>query len=308
MYSNTNRDEAYKHRLLDFIRREYGITVTDIAPAKRGFYGETWKINTKNTRCFLKLVYAVEHKEVYKHSLPITQHLCDHGIDFISRIVKTKHGGLFAEFDGAILGVFVWIDGENAQNEDTKPVEYQLLAKVYTVPTDGLCIPREDFSSSEVDLFFRRWRALGREEVLALLEKNRDKIEHRAKRLKAAAKLCQGDTSGFVITHGDAGGNFLQSCDRNYIVDWDGVLLAPPERDAWVCCQWDWARDAFCNALQQNGIDYTLRIERLAFYAYWYFFFYLNAFLDSRVEVGIIEEYIDGWIEGSFRYIDEQKL
>ena len=40
---------------------------------------------------------------------------------------------------------------------------------------------------------------------------------------------------------GDAGGNFLVSRDKCFLVDWDGVLLAPPERDAWVMGFREWA-------------------------------------------------------------------
>jgi len=85
-------------------------------------------------------------------------------------------------------------------------------------------------------------------------------------------------------------------------------MLAPPERDAWFCMQWDWARKAFHEALRQNGIDYTLRQERLAYYSYHMFFFYLNAYLDCFMETGAtegIEEYLNGWIEEAFRYMDK---
>jgi len=66
--------------------------------------------------------------------------------------------------------------------------------------------------------------------------------------------------------------------------------------------------DAFHNALRENGIAYTLQQNRLAYYCYYTFFFYLNAYLDRFVLTGDtegIEEYMDGWIEESFRYADK---
>ena len=307
MYSNIIRSEEYKHRLINFIKCEYDITAISITPAKRGFYGETWKLCTSTADYFLKLIYAIEHKPFYERSLPVIQHLCDHGIDFIGKIVKTTSNSLYSQFDGATLGVFDWIEGENVQNEVTKIEEYNLLAKVYSVPTCGIIIKNEDFSSNAADDFFERWGKSGDEQILSLFEKNRLKIEHRAKRLNIFAEMCRNDTSGFLITHGDAGGNFIVSNDLNFIVDWDSVKLAPPERDAWFCVHLDWAMTGFREALKNNGIDYELRDERFAYYCYWFFFFYLNAYLDARTEVGIVEEYINGWMADNVNWADELK-
>ena len=304
MYSNVARYEEYKIRLLDFIRFEYGIKADSIAPAKRGFYGETWRIDTAGRSCFLKLVYSAAHKKVYERSFPIIQHLCDHGIDFISRIVKTADGKLSARFDGAVLGVFDWIDGENVQNDKTKVQEYRMLAKVYTISPSGIAIPREDFSGNSADEFFEQWNALQDKQLCSLFEKTRAKIEHRAARLRYFATHCQNDTTGFVITHGDAGGNLIQNGDRYFIVDWDNPILAPPERDAWVMCSRDWARDAFHNALRQDGIAHTLRPEYFAYYCYYHFFFYLNEYLNESARAETIEEYLDGWIKESIAWSD----
>ncbi|MCL2771940.1 MAG: hypothetical protein FWD71_01205 [Oscillospiraceae bacterium] len=86
MYSNKNRDNEYINNLRDFIQRVYQITPITLKPAKRGYYGETWRLETaENTRYFLKMVYPAAHKLVYERSFPIIQHLCDHDIDFIRR-------------------------------------------------------------------------------------------------------------------------------------------------------------------------------------------------------------------------------
>lgn len=182
-----------------------------------------------------------------------------------------------------------------------------MLAKVYAVPSCGVPIRREDFSGNSADQFFEQWNTLDNLQIRSLLEKNRAKLEHRAKRLKYFAERCQGDTADFVVTHGDAGGNLMVNGNRYFIVDWDNPILAPPERDAWVMCHRDWARDAFHRALGQNGIKYTLRLERLAYYCFHFFFFYLTALIDGFTEtdnVREIEGYIDGWMEESIRYAD----
>ena len=309
MYSNIARSDEYKQQLLDFIRREYGIDAIGIYPAKRGFYGETWRLEATDRKYFAKLVYASAHKGIYENSFPVIDRMNRYGIDFISQIVKTVDRKLFMRYDNAILGVFDWIDGENKQDENTKIIEYQLLAKIYTVPVDGLFFPREDFSAKSADMFFRQWESLPPDATFkTILEPHRIKIEHRAERLRLFSERCGDNDSPRFITHGDAGGNFIVSGDRNYIVDWDNPIFAPPERDAWFCMSWDWAMDAFHNALRQNGIDYTLQQSRLAYYCYHMFFFYLNAYLDRFAHTEVIEgieEYMNGWIEESFQYADK---
>jgi len=305
MYSDVIRSEEYKRKLLDFIQQYYGLEAVGIAPAKRGFYGETWRLDTADGSFFLKLVYVAAHKLTYERSFPVIEHLHDHGIDFISRIAKTKDGRLSTQFDGAALGVFGWIDGETIETDATKIPEYQMLAKIYQVPAHGVSIPREDFSGKIAGEFFAKWNALKGEDVLSLLGKNRVKLEHRAARLEYFAALCRNDTAGFVITHGDAGGNLIVNGGRHFIVDWDDPLLAPPERDAWVMCGKAWAREAFESALRQNGIAYTLRPERLAYYCHHFFFLYLIALIEGSTPVNEMEEYLEGWIRESIAYADE---
>ena len=139
MYSNVKRSNEYQYHLREFIHREYGIESTGITPAKRGYYGETWRLDTASRSYFLKLDYSL-HQVIYECSFPVVEHLCNHGTKLISRIVKPKEGGLSARFDGAVLGVFDWIDGENVQNEQTKIAEYSILGKVYAVPVGGVPI------------------------------------------------------------------------------------------------------------------------------------------------------------------------
>lgn len=95
---------------------------------------------------------------------------------------------------------------------------------------------------------------------------------------------------------------------KHYIVDWDEVMYAPLERDVWVMCCHAWARELFDNTLREHGIAYQLRPERLAFYCYHMFFFYLDEFMEclpfwdmsERVQ-GYLE---DGWIEERTLFAD----
>jgi hypothetical protein len=305
------------------MRREYGIVATKAAPARRGYYGETWKIDAAAGRSyFAKLDYTDSHKALYERSFPIIERLCEHGIDFISRVVKTSCGALSTRYGGAVLGVFDWIGGKNVETDATKLPEYRMLAKVYTVSPDGIDIFREDFAAKSVGMFFKLWdivgslspRSPGDGRILALFEQNRQLLERRAGRLKHFAALCRrGGADGFFITHGDAGGNLVIEGGRHYIVDWDEAMLSPPERDAWnMFCFKGWAKCLFQKALRENGISYELRHERLAYYCYFYVFYYLTEYLTDYLSNATpsnvaeeLEQYFHGWAENRASFADK---
>ena len=300
MFSRVTRDEAFIRRLRGFIEENYPLRLIGITPARRGYFGETWQVECGADRYFAKLVYGY-HAARYQKSFAVIEHLCAHGIDCISRIVKARDGSLYTNFEGGILGLFEWIEGENREDDSTKPAEYKILARVYAVDPTGLNIAREDFSDRAADSFFEQWARVEDETILALLDSKREEINRCAQRLRHFSHLCREDCTGFVITHGDAGGNVLVCGDDYRIVDWDDPLLAPPERDAWFCLHWPWAMRAFHEALRQNGIGYTLRLERLAYYCYHMYFFYLNEFLRTYFALGNavsapLSDYLDGWM------------
>ncbi|MCL2775623.1 MAG: aminoglycoside phosphotransferase family protein [Oscillospiraceae bacterium] len=324
MYSGVPRGSEYINRLLEFTKREYGLIPTNIAPAKRGYFGETWRLNTATGQYFLKLDYSAKHKEIYRRSFTAIDRICSQGIDFISKIVRTSDGKLNSRFDSAVIGVFEWIDGENIQDERTKTAEYDMLAKIYTVPADGLNIPRVIFSTASVDLFYNQWNRLKNSygdktavKICALFEQNRGKLEHRANRLTLFVGKCAGDDTNYYITHGDAGGNIIINGNRFYLVDWDDPIIAPPERDAWFgFFYWDWAAGAFNEALRRNGIAYIIRPERSAYYCYHSFFWYLTEYLDTYFEIGNrggdmceeLKKYFTCWIEEEIRCADNMNL
>jgi Ser/Thr protein kinase RdoA (MazF antagonist) len=312
MYGNIDHRDEYLQKVAYFIQNEYNINVSRITPAKRGFFGETWKMETDSNAYFVKLDYTNEHKKRYRCSFQVVEHLNNHGIDCISKIIKTANGNLSTNFNGSVLGIFEWIDGENIETDETKTPEYHMLAKVYTVPHVGLAVPTEDFLGGSADKFFNQWQKLNNSQLHVLFEENRSKLEHRAVRLKHFADLCRKDMSGFCITHGDAGGNMIKTDSGYCIVDWDDAIIAPPERDAWnmLCYEGksEWARSLFQSALKKHGNSHILRNEYLAYYCYYYYFFYLTEYLDAFMQLGgihkAIGEYFVGWIENRASYAD----
>jgi len=306
-----SRDEAWLQRLQDRIRHDFGLPITGFTVAPRGWYAETWRITSPAGDYFVKLDFT-GHQQRLRESLPVLDHLSSQGINFIPRPIRTADDRLFADLDDGTLAVFDWVPGHNAETDQTKPAEYDLLAQVYAVPLGNVAIPRFQFSGNTASQFLARWAGLERgSPVDRVLNAHREIIERRIRRLDRLAAICRGDESGFYATHGDAGGNFMTDGDHCHIVDWDEIQLAPPERDAWVMCTKPWARVLFNDALKRHGVDYVLKTERIAYFCYHMVFFYLAEVLsgwnktDPAVEV---QDLLEGWSKDRLEWADEVDL
>ena len=313
-----NNDHAqnqwYITELKTFIQQEYGLWAASIIPAKRGYYGETWQMDTEGGRYFLKLDYSPKHQIKYRNSLAVVDYLCASGVGFAGTVVKTKSGELYSVFHSAVLAIFDWIYGQNHETDETKIPEYGMLCKIYALTKPGFQIPQAVFSDEMASDFFARWKRLQTRtiseesrKVCALFEQKSNLLRRYAARLKYFAERCEKDQSNFYFTHGDAGGNLLAGQRAYYIPDWDEVMYAPPERDAWVMCCRRWAVALFNQTLRENKVDYVLQPQRLAFYCYHMFFYYLVEFLKGFTKGGLLKEmegYFDGWIAERMEYAE----
>lgn len=315
MHNRMPRDEEYMNRLKTALFRQYGIRTLEITPAKRGYYGETWKIRGDADCYFLKIDSFPFHQKKFRGGLSAIEYLCKNGIDFVGKIIKTREGGLCFNFDTALAGLFEWVDGENIETDETKVPEYQMLCKIYRLTKPGLENPTASFSDDSAVWFYEQWEALKKAPqtganhlVLSTFACFSEEIAHCASRLSQLARRCQADNGDFYLTNGDAGGNFFTGNGRNYIFDWGEAMYAPTERDAWVMGCYDWARKLFNETLKENGILYELRPERLAFYCYHMYFFYLGEFMKvhpiSDKSERIKDYFENGWIKSRIRFAD----
>ena len=317
----------YLDEVLGHIRICYGIEADDICEASRGYYGETWRLSAADAGggerlYFAKIDYSPAHRDVYRRSFGALERFMECGIDFVNCPIRALDGGVYTLFGEGVFGLFEWIEGESYQDEVTKHEEYRMLGEIYRVPWDGLELPAEDFGTRSAEDFFE-WVEFLRtnsryEELVRLIDSRWDRVLYRSDRLREMSRRCReglgGDLTaeGYVITHSDSGSNVIIGADKFWLVDWDNPIIAPPERDAWFTAMWGWARELFADSLARAGVKYELRAERLAYYAYHFWFEYLNVYFmtlrdlpDSYGEIcGMVEEYFGCWIENCFGFAD----
>lgn len=268
-------------QLTHFLEQEYDFSVHQIIPAKRGFFGETWRIVTNGTIYFVKIDDWDYHKQMYQDSLPVIQYMTDHGIHFIPKVIKTKDGQLFCRFRQGIAAVMEYVEGENREDY---PVEqlFEHLAPIYQLESGNIGLATETFGTEASADFFRLRNTITLPPaVTRMIDKKGQMISRYAERLERLSIICRDDLSGFHITHGDAGGNCILNEKQFYIIDWDSVKLAPVERDAWffICDSSQIA--AVSMVMQKHQLCDKINWERLSYYCYHSFFYYLTEYLNS---------------------------
>jgi hypothetical protein len=289
MFYKKQRNAQYIAELKFFLEDRYGFEVKQIIEAKRGFYGETWKVIAESECFFIKIVYYAHHMAKYSSSLNIMDYMVHHGITFIGRIVRSKQDDLCCLFNGGTLGVFVFVEGENTEEYDL-PRLMSHLAVIYHLQTGDLAIKPETFDVSCIDAFFQQFSDLkllqsqSAVEIVGILEDNRAKLHHYAIQLRSLAGLCAKDPQDFHITSGDVGGNVILDGDHFTIVDWDDIVLAPIERDLWWYMQDEGWMRTIQETLSASGFAYRLAQDRLAFYCIRGFFHYLCEYLHCFLE------------------------
>jgi hypothetical protein len=264
----------------------YGVDAINIVPAKRGFFGETWRVHTNTGDYFAKIDFWDYHKELYRKSFAIVDFLGQNGITDTLRIRKTLKGDLYSMFDQGVLGMFDFIEGVNTEDY---PIEllFSRLSSVYMLTGDGLLIERERFGTEIVGTLRRNLDGLedsaskSARRIREAITMHAETIAHWERRLSLFSDRCRHNLADFHITHGDAGGNCILDGDQMAIVDWDAPMLAPIERDAWFYLRNPKQIEAINYVLQSNGIGYTMDSNRLCYYAYFSFFNYLSEYIKA---------------------------
>ncbi|MFA6309290.1 MAG: hypothetical protein WC677_06065 [Clostridia bacterium] len=291
MYNKIIRDSQYIYELKIFLENNYDIQIESIDEAKRGFFGETWKIATTKGKYFAKIDYSIPHKHIYINSFDIIEHLNNNGIKHICKILKTKENTLYTIFRSGVMGIFDYVEGENTENYEISRL-FEKLAPIYKISAPNIKIKKEDFSVGCIDSYYENLKNLKQnatglilKEVVSYLGNNDEIVKHKANRLTMFADRCRSDKSNYYITHGDAGGNSIINGDNFTIIDWDFPMLSPIERDAWFFMTNNQNIKMINDILLANEIRYKLNNDRLAYYCYHSFFYYMYEYLSCYFEI-----------------------
>lgn len=313
----------YLKKLTDFVGTQYGIGGPELSAAERGFYGETWKIKGKkdceNQSFFLKLDFWLYHKNQLRDSLGVAKWLAGQVHEFVVPPIESVEGKLYCEFEQGILALFPFVEGEHTEDYPLDRL-FRRLGRVYTLDYGNCPKVQTDALDNGVLLHLNRlMEELDKaepelaKETRAILEGQREIIEHCKERLMAFSALKLGDEARFCLTHGDAGGNCILRDKDFVIIDWDQVMLAPAERDIWYFMQQWWQLDLIREILEPLGI--SVDSDRMCYYCYRMFFYYICCYLEALIKpsprgcsrgelLKQLSEYFESWIFNCIKVAD----
>ncbi|MDD3242521.1 MAG: aminoglycoside phosphotransferase family protein [Eubacteriales bacterium] len=286
MFSQIERDDAYRQALCAQLRERYGLSEVCLTPAPRGWYGETWRVNSAQGSYFAKLISYPAKAAQFTRSLPVVRWMNDQGIDYISKPLEMRGGALSFVFQGAWAALFVFEEGEHTEEY---PLEWLFtrLAGIYRLPIQDVEAEREVYTGDMAERVATLARRIpgcgvpGAQRVLNLLRREKDALTHCAARLEQTARQCRQQPGDFHITSGDTGGNVILNGEKITIIDWDHIRLAPVERDLWYY-MWSQEQNRLIdNTLAACGLPDRLAPHRLAYYAYRGHFYHLHEYLAS---------------------------
>jgi spectinomycin phosphotransferase len=221
-------------RLRGWIRDDFGLDVTELTRVHHGAdnAAEVWRADDR---------YAVKWSAGGTDAGPrTTAHLAAAGVRGVPAPVRTTSGDLWSKREGKRLSLSPWIAGERAAETGLTTDQWTaygtLLSEVHSIePLDGL--PRLNPINARMPALTRALdHRLCTErphddleaELAAVWRKHRQTITA----VLAQAEAGRDPDGKRVICHADPHlGNVLVTPDQLYLIDWDDVVLAPPEQD-----------------------------------------------------------------------------
>ncbi|MDP8923651.1 MAG: aminoglycoside phosphotransferase family protein [Chloroflexota bacterium] len=222
----------------------YGLVVERVEPAPRGWTGETYVATTRDgARVFVKVYPKDRLPPSAAPGLPVLAELHQLGLTRVSRPILSTCGAFHERLGDDLVVVF--------EHLDAAPLAFQfggnwlgdLIARVHQ-QTERITSPiaRETLEPPYAEAL---WLTLARahrepasdeprQGLRRFLEEHATAIADDWVAFGEVARVCRAASFELVLTHGDWPFNLLQGADGTlYLIDWDELLLAPPERDTW---------------------------------------------------------------------------
>lgn len=223
----------------------YGVPVRAVQFIPRGDCSWGYRVEGENGRVFFLKLFR-------NHPLPawaarLTYRLrVDRGIESVPHPLPDRSGELITSLCGRPAALFDFVEGPmlfQVQEKGEALVRLgELLARIHACTKLRPDCPRvetfEMLGSGSYDQVIRAtWRETTRteaaREALRLLQPVRERLAALGEEIRLFQEKARAAPSVYRICHGDpTPGNVLVGVDGTpYLIDWDDVILAPPERD-----------------------------------------------------------------------------
>jgi spectinomycin phosphotransferase/16S rRNA (guanine(1405)-N(7))-methyltransferase len=243
------------------IEQAWGIAVASLEYRPVGFGSHHWEAtDNRGLRHFVTVDELSSASRIgdevstlglhLRRALEAASDLRAHGCSFVVAPITTRAGDPFVHFSSYSVALYPFIQGrsfsfEESFGEAEGDQVLELVIALHSVPiaairppsTDEFVVPWLD----QLDRFMHlEAGSNGPHATVAsqLLMDNETEIRRLIARYQALVTQYLRDPGPVVVTHGEIHpGNVMRTSKGWVIVDWDTVLLAPPERDLWRLVQ-----------------------------------------------------------------------
>jgi len=236
--------ELTHSKVLHILQKYYNLQSFTIKKAPRGFTAQTFFVHSQE-KYLLKIIPKERVDQNFEKVLKSLSKIAQLGVCNITRIQTDKNQNLSVDLGNAVAILFFKIDAEWVLPDNLSKDEYMqmidLLKKIHSYTKKITNLPIEDFAFDKHIIIKELIKKLEINENLdkksSLLKNELSKyIPFIKKQIKLFEwildrALIEAKKSKWVITHGDSPGNIMVKEGEVFIIDWDGLLLAPIERD-----------------------------------------------------------------------------
>jgi spectinomycin phosphotransferase len=241
------KPEIKDEQIINCLRDEYGLGVKSISSLSLGADVDTsvYRVTGNNeTNYFVKL----RRGNFNEASVTIPNYLSALGVKQVIPALATQTGQLWANIDPFKVILYPFVKGQaglDIRMSRQQWFEFGTVLKRFhtmdTPPTITSSIQRDDFSSQWREAATRHLEQIEEKvinepikvDAAHFLKSKKTEMLEIANRAEQLARMLQKELPEFILCHSDVHGYNLL-IDNNgalYIVDWDGLIFAPKERD-----------------------------------------------------------------------------
>lgn len=231
--------------LTECLKNDYGIQAASLVPLNLGADRDAWSYQAQTPD---RSAYFVKLKRGHDHDMSavLLSLLDEAGIQEIIPPVKTCHNRATQRIDHFTLIVYPFVEGSDGFSTTLTDDQWTGLGRVLR-QVHEFTVPKSIEKQIRREIYSSQWREYVRALDLntathgddaasmlhRFLKEHLEIIHHLVEEAEKLSRKVKDLSPKFVLCHSDIhGGNVL--IDKNgfiYIVDWDGPIMAPKERD-----------------------------------------------------------------------------
>lgn len=267
----------------DVLEREYGIHADEIGRTQGGWSAEAWRIEAREGRFFLKDYDAsrpsvapwVERMKEYVPAMQFLQEQEGLGAH-MPKLIPALQGQSSVQVEEHVFLLFEYVDGEVPGERKLTEEEERELAGIFASlhRVERADMPQDEQPRAEdisIPFCGQLERALSDrngmpERMRNLLTPWKNVLLRAAGKTVFLRDQVRSRAENICLCHTDAHNWNLIQGERLYLLDWEGLCLAPPEADLYAFCAGGQGKTLIEHYLKLRP-EFHLNEELVLFYA-----------------------------------------